>query len=111
MVYPLDGGAPTTVCICGNRAPDAPQPVTWSPDGKLLYISLVGGQTVYAVPLRPGEVLPPLPRGGIHSAEEASKLPGAKLLPVPGEFPGPNPSVYAFPKFTSQRNIYRVPVP
>jgi len=111
VVYPLNGGAPTTVCICGNRAPDAPQPVSWSPDGKLLYISLVGGQAVYAVPLRSGEVLPPLPPGGIHSAEEAAKLPGAKLLPAPGEFPGPNPSVYAFPKFTSQRNIYRVPVP
>ena len=26
-------------------------------------------------------------------------------------FPGPNPSVYAFMKVTTQRNIYRVPVP
>ena len=111
VVYPLDGGSPTTVCICGNRAPDAPQPVSWSPDGKLFYISLVGGQTVYSVPLRPGQVVPPLPPGGIHSPEEAAKLPGAKLLPVPGAFPGPNPSLYAYPKFTSQRNIYRVPVP
>ncbi|MBZ5632105.1 MAG: protein kinase [Acidobacteriia bacterium] len=110
-LIPLDGGSPTTICICGNRGPDAPQPVSWSPDGKLFYISLVGGQTVYSVPLRPGEVLPPLPPEGIHSAEEAAKLPGAKLLPAPGEFPGPDPSVYAFPKFTSQRNIYRVPVP
>jgi serine/threonine protein kinase len=111
VVYPLEGGSPTTVCICGNRAPDAPQPVSWSPDGKLFYISLVGGQTVYSVPLRPGQVLPALPPDGIHSPEEAAKLPGAKLLPAQGEFPGPNPSIYAFPKFTSQRNIYRVPVP
>jgi Tol biopolymer transport system component len=110
-VYGLDGGAPVTVCICGNRAPDAPQPVNWSRDGKLFYISLVQGQTVYAIPLRPGQVVPPLPPDGIHSAEEAAKLPGAKLLPEPGEFPGPNPSLYAYPKFTSQRNIYRVPVP
>jgi serine/threonine protein kinase len=109
-VYRLDGGAPVTICICGNRAPDAPQPVSWSADGKLFYISLVGGQTVYAIPLRPGQVVPPLPPGGIHSVGEASKLPGAKLLPEPGEFPGPNPSLYAYPKFTSQRNIYRVPV-
>ena len=109
-VYPLDGGAPVPVCICGNRAPDAPQPVTWSRDGKFFYISLVGGQDVYAIPLRPGQVVPPLPPKGIHSAEEASKLPGAKLLPAQGEFPGPNPSIYAFPKFTSQRNIYRIPL-
>jgi serine/threonine protein kinase len=110
-VYPLDGGAPIPVCICGNRAPDAPQPVRWSGDGKAFYISLVGGQDVYSIPLRPGQVVPPLPPKGIHSAEEASKLPGAKLLPAQGEFPGPNPSIYAFPKFTSQRNIYRVPIP
>jgi serine/threonine protein kinase len=110
-VYGLDGGSPVTVCVCGNRAPDAPQPVSWSGDGKLFYISLVGGQTVYAVPMCPGEVVPTLPPDGIHSAEEAAKLPGAKLLPEPGQFPGPNPSLYAYPKFTSQRNIYRVPVP
>jgi len=110
-VYPLDGGAPIPVCICGNRAPDAPQPVTWSRDGKSFNISLVGGQEVYSIPLRPGQVVPTLPPKGIHSPEEAAKLPGAKLLPTPGEFPGPTPSVYAFPKFTSQRNIYRVPVP
>jgi serine/threonine protein kinase/Tol biopolymer transport system component len=111
MVYPLNGDAPVTVCICGNRAPDAPQPVSWSQDGKLFYISMVGGQAVYAIPLRAGQVVPPLPPGGIHSAEEAARLPGAKLLPAQGEFPGPNPSLYAFPKFTSQRNIFRVPVP
>jgi serine/threonine protein kinase len=55
--------------------------------------------------------LPSLPQGGIRSPEDIDKLPGAKLLPAPGEFPGPGPSLYAFPKFTSQRNIYRVPVP
>lgn len=110
-VYGLDGGTPIPVCICGNRAPDAPQPVSWSRDGKFFYISLVGGQDVYSIPLRPGQVVPALPPKGIHSAEEASRLPGAKLLPAQGEFPGPNPSLYAYPKFTSQRNIYRVPVP
>ena len=109
-VYPLDGGAPIPVCICGNRAPDAPPPASWSRDGKYFYISLVGGQSVYSIPLRPGQVVPSLPSKGIHSAEEASKLPGVKLLPAQGEFPGPNPSIYAFPKFTSQRNVYRVPI-
>ena len=95
-VYPLDGGAPIPVCVCGNRAPDAPQPVSWSRDGKFFYISLVGGRDVYSIPLRPGRVVPPLPPKGIHSAEEASKLPGAKLLPAPGEFAGPaRPSTHS----------------
>ena len=109
--YPVAGGTPTPICVCGNRAGDAPQPVAWSADGRLLYISLVGGQKVYAVPLPPGQMLPTLPAGGVRSPEDMAKVLGAKLLPVPGEFPGPNPSLYAYPKFTSQRNIYRVPIP
>lgn len=111
MVYPVDGGAPKMVCVCGNRGPDAPQPVSWPPDGKRVYISLVGGQTVFAVPLRSGQVVPPLPPAGIRSSEEAAALPGAKAFPVAGAFPSPDPSVYAFPKFSAQRNIFRVPVP
>jgi eukaryotic-like serine/threonine-protein kinase len=111
MLYPVAGGSALMICTCGNRGPDAPQPVSWSPDGKLLYLSLVGGQAVFAVPLRPGQVLPALPPAGIRSYEDASALPGAKPFPASGAFPGPNPSVYAFPKFTAQRNIYRVPVP
>jgi Tol biopolymer transport system component len=110
MLYPVHGGSATMICVCGNRAPDAPQPVSWSPDGKLFYISLVGGQTVFAVPLRPSQVLPPLPAAGIRSPEDAAKLPGAKLFPVSGAFPAPDPSVYAYAKFTAQRNIYRIPL-
>jgi hypothetical protein len=110
LVYPVDGGKPTPICVCGNRAGDAPQPVSWSPDAKFFYISLVGGQKVYSVPLRPGQPVPKLP-GEIRSPEDIAKLPGAQLLPAPGEFPGPGPSLYAFPKFTSQRNIYRVSMP
>jgi Tol biopolymer transport system component len=109
-VYSLDGGPPVRVCICGNRGPDAPQPVSWSEDGRLFYISLVGGQKGFAVPLHPGQAAPRLPPAGIQSEEEAGKLPGAKPLPAAGEFPGPTPGVYAYPKFTAQRNIYRVPV-
>jgi hypothetical protein len=96
------------ICICGNRASDAPQPASWSPDGKLFYMSLVGGQTVYAVPLGPGGVLPPMPPGGVRSPEDAAKLPGEKPFPVSGAFPAPDPSVYAYAKFTAQRNIYRI---
>ena len=38
-------------------------------------------------------------------------LPGARLVADESVFPGPNPSVYAFMKVSTQRNIYRVPVP
>jgi Tol biopolymer transport system component len=110
VIYPIDGGNPTPICVCGNRAADAPPAVSWSPDGKLFYISLVGGQKVWAIPLSRGQSVPSLPME-IRSPEDMGKLPGAKLLPTSGEFPGPDPTLYAFPKFTSQRNIYRVSVP
>jgi hypothetical protein len=34
-----------------------------------------------------------------------------RLIPEQDAFAGPNPSVYAFSRFATQRNIYRVPVP
>jgi Tol biopolymer transport system component len=110
FVYPVDGGSPTMICAeCGSRDSETPQFLRWSPDGKFLYVHIWATAT-YAVPLRAGQILPPLPTTGIRSQEDAAALPGAKLLPVPGAFAGPNPSTYAYAKFTAQRNIYRVPV-
>jgi eukaryotic-like serine/threonine-protein kinase len=112
LVYPVDGGAPTMICgTCGYRDSELPQSVNWSPDGKLIYLSFLGGASVYAIPLRPGQILPRLPSAGIRSFEDAAALPGARTFPVPGAFASPSPSVYAYSKVTAQRNIYRVPVP
>jgi Tol biopolymer transport system component len=109
--YPVDGGTPTIICQkCGTRV-SSPRQVTWSRDGKLLYLAALAGQAVYSVPLRAGQILPPLPRAGLQSPDEMAALPGAKQLPKPFAVTGPDPSVYVYPKFTAQRNIYRVPVP
>ena len=111
-VYPVEGGSPTMVCgSCAYRTDGAPQPLSWSPDGKLLYLGLMGGNNVYTVALRPGRILPPLPPAGIRSFEDVAALPGAKPFPVPGAVPSPDPSVYAYPKVSAQRNIYRITVP
>ena len=112
FLYPLDGGAPIMICTaCGIRsAGEFPQFVTWSPDGKFIYLYLWGLAT-YAVPLRPGRMLPPLPAAGIRSAQDAAGLPGAQAFPVPGAFPGPDRSIYAYTKVSAPRNIYRAPVP
>jgi Tol biopolymer transport system component len=114
MMYPVNGGSPTTICSnqCAYRSGTwLPQEVSWSPDGKLLYLALMGGSAVFAVPLRPGQALPALPPGGLRSVGDAIALPGAKPFPVPGAIPGPDPSTYAYPKFTAHRNVYRVAVP
>lgn len=113
MVYPVGGGSPTLMCVpCNieNRAMrDGPPGVSWSPDGKFLYLNIQ--ESIYAIPLRPGQMLPQIPASGFQSKEEVAALPGARLIPQQGAFPGPNPSSYTFTKVATHRNIYRIPVP
>ena len=115
-LYPAGGGSPTTVCsICGaaggeNRAITPPS-VSWSPDGKFLYLNIRVAFQIYAVPLAPGRSLPPLPASGIRSVAEAAALPGVQVIPEERAFMGRNPSVYAFLKVATHRNLYRIPVP
>jgi Tol biopolymer transport system component len=109
-LYSLNGGPSRMICTgCGNRSSDEPPFVNWSADGNFVYISIWRSAT-FAVPLRAGEVIPPLPAKGIGSMEDAQSLAGAKAFPVPAAFVGTDPSVYAYPKLSGQRNIYRVPV-
>jgi Tol biopolymer transport system component len=111
IVYPVDGGSPIVICgTCAYRNSESLEPASWSADGKVFYFSAYGFPT-YAIPLRSGQAAPPLPASGIRASEDVAALPGAKPLAVPGAFPGPDPSVYAYPKLTAQRNIYRVPMP
>ena len=48
---------------------------------------------------------------GFQTAQEIAELPGARLIREPQAVMGPNPSVYAYPRFSTHRNIYRIPVP
>ena len=110
-VYPVEGGPPTIVCkTCGFRS-NSPPGVRWSADEKLVYFAAMGGQAVFSIPLHANDILPALPSAGLRSVQEMAALPGATPLPKPFAVAGPNPSVYVYPKFTTQRNIYRVPVP
>lgn len=113
VAYPVGGGSPTMICpACANRAPpDQPALVTWSRDGKLIYLHETGLRLTYAVPLKPGQILPKLPASGIISPAAAAALRGAQMISEPRAFGGPNPSVYAFVRATTHRNIYRIPVP
>ncbi len=112
-VYSRDGATRTPVCVnCGTAGGPArgitPPLVNWSPSGSWIY--LFGGQTV-AVPLEPGRHLPALPPGGLPSMAAAAQLPGARVIPHAQAFAGADPSIYAFPRVTTHRNIYRISVP
>jgi len=113
MLYPVSGGSPRPLCsTCtgGNNVERIRPPgVSWSPDAKFLYLNF--RESIYAIPLRLGQILPPIPASGFHSKEDVAVIPGARLIPEEGAFPGANPSIYAFTKVSSHRNIYRVSVP
>jgi dipeptidyl aminopeptidase/acylaminoacyl peptidase len=113
QLYPVDGGAPRFVCRCYppprlDNGPEPP-PMSWAPGGRFVYVTVEG--STYAFPLTPGQTLPPLPPSGIPSARAAAALPGATLVSPNVVFPGPDPTMYAFMRVSTHRNIYRIPVP
>jgi Tol biopolymer transport system component len=111
-VYRRGSGDPILVCqSCSPPQGTDPRPadMTWTPDGKFLYLKF-GGST-FAIPLSAGQLLPKMPANGFQSKSEIAALPGTRLVSdEPYAFPGPDPSIYALTKIATQRNIYRVPV-
>ena len=112
VLYPAGSGAPRRVCA-GCSMPQGTDPVPpsmkWTPDGRFVYLKFA--TSTYAIPLQPGQILPPIPASGFASREAVAAVPGARLVAATDVYPGPNPSIYAFVKVSTQRNIYRVPVP
>ncbi len=115
--YPLDGGPTIELCpTCGTVGAEnrgvTPTVVRWSRTGRFVYLhSAWTTRQTYAIPLRAGSALPALPEGGIQTADDVVTIPGARRFPQLRAFPADDPSVYMFMRTTSQRNIYRVPVP
>lgn len=102
--FPLGGGPPVRIAHRIRWQ--------WSPGGSFLSIALpyAEGRT-YIVPVQPGEALPPIPPGGISSEQDVARLPGARKADALRAVPGPSPDVYAFYHSTTQRNLYRIPIP
>jgi len=115
VAFPVDGGIPIPVLLPGAAPGDSP--VEWAHDGRLMFIGLqssdgsVPNGHTYVVPLRSGQVFPPMPAGGFRSEEQIAKLPGARSIESVDVSPGPTPETYAFTRQTVQRNLYRIPLP
>ena len=112
-IYSTRGGEPKVICRCypPPNIDDGPMPpqMSWTPDGRFLYLRF--DAATYAIPLRPGQLLPEMPPLGFPSRAAIAAVPGARLLSEDSIFPGPDPAQYAFMKVTAHRNIYRVPTP
>jgi hypothetical protein len=108
VAYPIPKGPPTLAC---GRCR-----IEWSPDGRLLYIAALadpGGMVsphIYVLPVSPDRPFAALPPGGFDLAG-LSKVRGAHRIGGENVIPGPDPSTYAFRRFSVHRNLYRVPLP
>jgi serine/threonine protein kinase/Tol biopolymer transport system component len=115
-LYSLEGHPAINVCtFCGTVGAEkrgvTPPVLSWSRSGKYLYLHAAWtSRETYVIPLLAGEVLPPLPAEGVQTISQIPKLRGAQPVPQERAFMSDDPSVYAFIRNTTHRNIYRVPV-
>jgi eukaryotic-like serine/threonine-protein kinase len=115
--YPSDGGSPELICAnCGSSGAEdrglTPPLANWSRDGKLFYLHFQRTRQTFAVPLRPGQILPPRLASEIEMGNVEHTIPGARAIPEQRAFmSADDPSVYAYPRVATHRNIYRIPVP
>jgi Tol biopolymer transport system component len=113
VAYHLSDGTSVRVCDACS--------LSWSRDGTYVYVSFIlsgkngsaKSRHVYAVPLKHGASLPPLPPTGMRSEAYVAKL--GTLLPALNQVEdfaaGPSRDVYAYTYRNIQRNLYRIPLP
>ena len=87
-----------------------PPLVKWSRDGKLVYLHSAPTRQTFVIPLTAGQLMAPLGALALAEMADAAKLPGARLRQQQRVFPSADPTVYAFARVTTHRNIYRVSV-
>ena len=101
------GGAPLR--LCGTACE-----VDWTPNGQSLVVRL--GNTgsllarTFVIALRPGEMMPRLPSHGIRSEADLAGLHVLQVA-VGSVYPSDVAPLVAFVRSTTERNIYRIPLP
>lgn len=106
MAIPTGGGPPRIV----SESYCVP---TWSPSGKWLFISVEPATRTspgrsLAIPIGPGENLPPFPPAGIPPQANPSIIPGAQSVARAHLVPGLDPSHYVYVNTSVHRNLYRI---
>ncbi len=106
VAVPIEGGNRVRLC-------DVYCVPAWSSDGRFLSVPVEGSSRTspgrsLAIPVGPGENLPPFPPGGIKELSEASVMPGAVSVPRENVVPSLDPDHYAYVNTTVHRNLYRI---
>ena len=103
--FPVDGGEAIPLCQVYCL-------LTWNPGGTLLYIYFpsLHDEGSYALPVLRGTGLPDLPPSGIAHIEDLKAAKPAAVIP---QFVNSaiSPSVYAYTRRNTRRNLYRIPLP
>jgi eukaryotic-like serine/threonine-protein kinase len=120
VLYSTDGASRKLICnSCATAGGEnrglTPPLVSWSRDGKRLYLHKVDhaieSRKTYAIPLHSGEMAPVLPDSGFRSIADAATSLGGYPISEQRAFFSTDPSVYAYPRRAAHRNIFRVRVP
>ena len=115
--YPMRGGPPRVLCrVCAVGSWEIDPPiVSWSLDQKSMYISLThtganDKPKTIVIPLNPGDAFP-TSWSELVTNTKLPRMPGVRVLDLSSVFPGPDASNYAFWRFSTQRNLYRISLP
>ena len=109
MAIPVRGGDP--VRICENYCH-----TSWSSNGAFLIASveepsLANPGRALAIPVGPGETIPPLPSTGIPELSTAADVPGARSVPRSEVLMGPTPDSFLYVENVVHRNLFRLTLP
>ena len=88
-----------------------PPCVSWSPDGKFLFVYDRTAGHRYSIPIARDRTLPRIPHRGYSSPSQITAFAGVHEIREATAFPSRDPSTYPFFHVTAQRNIYRVRIP
>ena len=115
--YPMGGGPPRVLCrVCAVGSFEIDPPIVgWSFDQKSMYISLThtganDKPRTVVIPLNSGDAFP-TSWSELISNPKLPRMRGVRELDLPSVFPGPDASSYAFWRFSTQRNLYRISLP
>ena len=90
----------------------------WTADGRHAYLSVQYGQAsafaegrTYILPVAARSVLPSIPDGGFADEPALAAAPNVEMIPYGDVSVASTPSVYAFSRVMTTRNLYRIPLP
>jgi len=104
IAFAVDGSTSVTLCVsyCG---------LTWDTSGKFLYVSFsLMRQGSYALPVLQDTGLPKLLPTGIARVEDLKSATTGDVIPQVVDS-AVSPSIYAYTRQNTRRNLYRIPLP